>query len=150
MYNKVYQSIYEYLKGIISNIETDLDTTVNIEVVNYDDIVGLLFEKIGSDPIVETYINGDKRLLFKLSIKSFQNYIPDDNEQQVELTSFLDDVYNTVLQEFEKGNKPVMDGFIAEDLSQLVSSSKLEIIKDRTVCVTEIQFEYLEKYRRRK
>lgn len=149
MYNKVYEAIYEYLKSIIQNIETDLNTTINIEVANYDDIVGLLFEKIGSDPIPTVYINGDKRLLFKLSIKSFQNYIPDDNKQQIELVQFLDNVCSIISDEFKKGNKPAMDGFIVEDFRQLTTSSKLESTPDRTVCVVDIEFEYLEKRRKR-
>lgn len=146
MYSKVYEAIYEYLKSIIKNIDTDLNTTINIEVANYDDIVGLLIEKVGSEKIVNTYINGDKRLLFKLSIKSFQNYSPDDNEQQIKLVQFLDNVCSEIKKEFDNGNRPIIDGFIVEDFNQLNTSSKLESTKDRTVCYVDIEFEYLEKF----
>lgn len=146
MYSKVYEAIYKYLKSIVKNIDTELDTTINIEVATYDDIVGLLIEKVGSEKVVNTYIDGTKRLLFKLSIKSFQNYIPNDNEQQIQLVQFLDNVCSEIKKEFDNGNRPIIDGFIVEDFRQLNTSNKLEYTENRTVCYVDIEFEYLEKF----
>lgn len=147
MYNKVYEAIYKYLKELFSYVESDFSTKVDIEVRSSDDSTGLLIQKIGSDPISQSYINGDKELLFKLSIKSFQNYIADDNDYQIKLVQFLDDLARMIEKEFEKGNKPIVDNFTVESFRQITSSSMIEVTADRmSISVIDIEFEYLKKF----
>lgn len=145
-YKGVYDALYAYLEEVINTYkdeDIELNKQVNIEIMNIEDINGILIQKIGSNPIVSKDITGLKTLVFKFTLKSIQNYTASDNNSKLHIVQSLDKIGEYIENSYRSGKMPELPiEYESDNMELLNTASMIEYNESRITAGIDLSFTY--------